>query len=434
MTIEKLYEEFLASGIICTDTRKHVKDSIFFALKGKQFDGNRFVRDALQKGCRIAVTENSDPEGIPGVMFVPSVLETLQQLAQIHRMKSSVRVLAITGSNGKTTTKELVSAILSRKYSVLATSGNLNNHIGVPLTLLSLKKEEVAVIELGANHPGEIARLAEIAAPELGMITNVGKAHLEGFGSLEGVADAKCELYEYLSVSGGRAIVDGNDPLLLKRAARTGVETLVVGKTGDIEVSGRIVTQTPFLEIEMDFGGNMIRSGTRFVGAYNLQNMILAAATGILFGVTVDSIAGSLAEYSPDNQRSQFIEGGGNRVTMDAYNANPTSMRQAITALLDYATPPVMLVLGDMAELGGNTLQEHRGLLEWIMNYPVDRILLAGPVFAEAGKSSDRVSIFRDTAELKESLRHEKPTGFHILVKGSRIMAMEEIIPLLTGF
>ena len=433
MTIEKLHQEFLASGMVCTDTRRAVNGSIFFALQGKNFDGNRFVRDALEKGCRLAITEKRETEGDPRVLHVPSVLETLQQLAHFHRMKSSVRVLAITGSNGKTTTKELVSAILSQKYSVVATTGNLNNHIGVPLTLLTLKSEEMAVIEMGANHRGEIARLAEIAAPELGMITNVGKAHLEGFGSVEGVADAKSELYKYLSASGGRAIVDGSDPLLLRKAAGAGVETLVVGEKGDIEVSARIIRQSPFLEIEMDLGGEQIRMGTRFVGAYNLQNMILAAAAGIYLGVPADSVANSISEYIPDNQRSQFIEGGGNRIIMDAYNANPTSMREAITALLDYATPPFMLVLGDMAELGENTRHEHRELLEWIERCPVERIFLAGPIFADIGESSDRIAIFRETAELKECLRQEKPSGFHILVKGSRIMALEEVIPLLSG-
>ncbi|MCJ7716417.1 MAG: UDP-N-acetylmuramoyl-tripeptide--D-alanyl-D-alanine ligase [Anaerolineales bacterium] len=433
MTIAKLHEEFLASGIICTDTRKQVSGSLFFALKGENFDGNRFVEDALAKGCRLAISDSRELEGSQRVLFVPSVIDTLQQLAHFHRMKASPRVLAITGSNGKTTTKELVSVILSRKFSVLATPGNLNNHIGVPLTLLSLDKEELAVIEMGANHPGEIAKLAEIAAPELGMITNVGKAHLEGFGSLEGVADAKSELYEYLSANGGSAIIDGNDPLLLKKAVETGVKTLVVGQNGNIEVSGRIVSQAPFLEVEMDIEGEKILMGTRLVGAYNLQNIILAAATGIHLGVPVNSIVDSVSEYIPDNQRSQVIEGGGNRIILDAYNANPTSMREAISALMEYASPPVMLILGDMAELGDNTLDEHRELLGWIMKQSVDRVILAGPIFTETGGPSSRLSIYRDTSDLKVAIRSENPTGFNILIKGSRIMGLENLIPDLVG-
>lgn len=433
MTIEKLHEEFLASGIICTDTRKQVSGSLFFALKGENFDGNRFVEDALAKGCRLAISDRRELEGSQRVLFVPSVIDTLQQLARFHRMKASPRVLAITGSNGKTTTKELVSVILSRKFSVLATPGNLNNHIGVPLTLLSLDKEELAVIEMGANHPGEIARLAEIAAPELGMITNVGKAHLEGFGSLEGVADAKSELYEYLSANGGSAIIDGNDPLLLKKAVGAGVKTLVVGQNGNIKVSGRIVSQAPFLEVEMDIEGEKILMGTRLVGAYNLQNIILAAATGIHLGVPAHSIVDSVSEYTPDNQRSQVIEGGGNRIILDAYNANPTSMREAISALLEYASPPVMLILGDMAELGDNTLDEHRELLGWIMKQSVDRVILAGPIFTETGEPSSRLSIYRDTSDLKVAIRSENPTGFNILIKGSRIMGLENLIPDLVG-
>ena len=433
MTIEKLHEEFLASEGICTDTRKPVSGTLFFALKGDNFDGNRFVPDALEKGCRLAVTERKELEGTARVWYVPSVLDIFQQLAHHHRMLISPRVLAITGSNGKTTTKEIVSAILSRKYSVLATSGNLNNHIGVPLTLLSLKKEELAVIEMGANHPGEIAKLAGIAAPELGLITNVGKAHLEGFGSVEGVLKAKSELYEYLASSGGRAIIDGSDQLLLERSAQIGVDTLVIGKTGDLQVSGRILDQTPFLKIEMDISGKKFQLRTRFVGAYNLQNMVLAAATGLHLEVPVDSIADAISNYTPDNQRSQVVEGGGNRIILDAYNANPTSMREAITAFLEYASPPVMLILGDMAEVGENSLEEHRDLLGWIKKQPVERIIFAGPIFTEAGKPSSRLSIYQDTSDLKDALRLESPTGFNILIKGSRVMGLENIVPDLVG-
>ncbi len=432
MTIESLYLEFLQSEGISTDTRKEIKGTLFFALKGDNFDGNEFVTDALAKGCRLAITERNELEGETGVVCVSSALEVLQKLAHHHRMKVSPRVLAITGSNGKTTTKELVASVLSRKFTVLATSGNLNNHIGVPLTLLSLDEEEVAVIEMGANHPGEIRNLAEIAAPDMGLITNIGKAHLEGFGSEEGVLKAKGELYEYLSIHGGSAIIDGRDLLLLKKAAETGVETLVTGPHGQLPVSCRIVKQTPFLELDLDLDGAVYPLTTKLVGAYNLQNILLAARVGLQFGIPAVSMIDAIGSYLPENQRSQFVEGGRNRVIMDSYNANPSSMREAIQGLLSYATPPTMLILGDMAELGDSSLEEHRELVRWIGTLSIDRVLLTGPLFSEVYEPSPRMDIFRGRTDLEAYLDLEEPEGYHILVKGSRIMELEKILKLIT--
>jgi UDP-N-acetylmuramoyl-tripeptide--D-alanyl-D-alanine ligase len=429
--MEQIYQEFLQSTGVCTDTRQVVEGSLFFALRGDQFDGNRFVEDALEKGCRLAITERTDLEGNERVVVVSSTLEILQQLAHYHRMHVGPRLIAITGSNGKTTTKELLAAVLSKEYALLATRGNLNNHIGVPLTLLKLNREELALVEMGANHPGEIAALARIAAPEVGLITNVGKAHLEGFGSLQGVLDAKSELYAYLAEHGGTAIIDGRDQKLMRKADELGVSCKVVAPKGDLPVAVKLINQTPFLEVELVLGDEVYPFSTKLVGAYNLQNILLAAATGVHFGVSGNAIAEAISLYLPENQRSQMLEGRRNKLVLDSYNANPSSMREAIGGLLSYATSPTMLILGDMAELGDASEEEHRLLVQWIESLDVDRILLAGPQFHQVCEPSDRIGVFRGRAELETFLRDETPAGYHILLKGSRVMELERLKPLL---
>jgi len=433
MTIKSLYNEFLQSEGICTDTRKEVKGRLVFALRGDNFDGNRFVPDALQKGCRLAITESRELEGDSRVVYVHSALEAMQKLAHLHRIHVSPQVLAITGSNGKTTIKELLSAVLSSKFSLLATKGNLNNHIGVPLTLLSLEREEVAVIEMGANHPGEIRLLAEIASPDFGMITNVGKAHLEGFGSLDGVLNAKGELFDYLSEYGGKAIIDGRDQLLMKKAMETGVESLVIGPQGDLLVSGNIVNQSPFLEVELNLDGVVHNLSTSLVGSYNLQNILLAAGVGVQFGIPEKSITGAIESYVPENQRSQFVEGDRNQLILDSYNANPTSMREAINGLLEFASSPTMLILGDMAELGDSSQEEHIELKRWIESLPIDKILLVGPRFSEVSEPSSSLNVFRERSELEAYLEATKPEGYLILIKGSRVMELEKILKFLSN-
>ncbi|MEA3461567.1 MAG: Mur ligase family protein, partial [Bacteroidota bacterium] len=277
----------------------------------------------------------------------------------------------------------------------------------------------------------EIAELARIAAPDVGLITNVGKAHLEGFGSLQGVLNAKGELYAYLAAHGGKAIVDGGDQVLLEKAKETGVECLDVAPRGELQVRVNLLRQTPFLEVELFIGDERFSVSTKLVGAYNLQNILLAAGTGFHFGIPAASIATAIAGYQPENQRSQMIEGKRNRVVMDSYNANPSSMREAIGSLLSYATSPTMLILGDMAELGDSSEQEHRELLRWISTLEVDRILLAGPQFYLVSEPSDHISVFRGRSELEAMLREENPEGYHILLKGSRVMELERLKPLL---
>lgn len=431
MSTAQIYQEFLRSRGICTDTRQEVEGKIFFALRGEHFDGNLYVEEALERGCLLALTEREDLKGRAGTVVVSSVLHQLQELAHLHRMELAPRLIAITGSNGKTTTKELMAAVLSTRFKVLATRGNLNNHIGVPLTLLQIRDEEYAVVEMGANHAGEIARLAGIAAPDVGLITNVGKAHLEGFGSLQGVLEAKSELYAYLATHGGRGIVDGRDQLLLDRARELGLALKVAGPGADLPVEVKLLGQSPWLELELVLGDEAFQLQSRLVGAYNLQNILLAAAAGLHFGIPKKSIAEAIGSYVPENQRSQLLEGGGNKVVLDSYNANPTSMRESISGLLSYATEPTMLILGDMAELGSSSLDEHRQLVRWIGSLGVDRILLAGPQFYQVSEPSEKMLVFRDRKDLEAWLEKENPRGFHILLKGSRIMELERVVKLL---
>lgn len=429
--MDQIYQEFLQSSGICTDTRGELANAIFVALKGERFDGNSFVEEAVEKGCRLALTSRKDLDGKPGIVYAASPLSFLQELATYHRRQINPRMVAITGSNGKTTTKELMAAVLNKKYSVCSTRGNLNNHIGVPLTLLSIKNEEVAVVEMGANHPGEIAELAAIARPDTGLITNVGKAHLEGFGSLQGVLDAKGELYDFLSAEGGVALVDGSDHVLMQKAARCGVEKKVIGPAGELQVDALLIGQEPMLEVEMSLAGEVFRLQSALVGSYNLQNMVLAAGVGLYYGVAPADIASAISSYKPENQRSQLVEGNRNRVVLDSYNANPSSMREAISALLSYANAPAMLILGDMAELGEDSLKEHDELARWIDTLEVDQVLLVGPLFHSVSEPSSSSSVFRDRKELEDYLKQNRPEGFLVLVKGSRIMELENLEPLL---
>jgi UDP-N-acetylmuramoyl-tripeptide--D-alanyl-D-alanine ligase len=432
MTIENLHEAFLLSAGICTDSRQDAKGKLFFALKGENFDGNLYVEDALEAGCHLAITETETLEGKPGVWYTPDALKLLQDLAWFHRRYASPEIVAITGSNGKTTTKELVAAILSRKFNVLATKGNLNNHIGVPLTLLSLQDEEMAVVEMGANHPGEIKTLAEIADPGLGLITNIGKAHLEGFGSLEGVLEAKGELYDYLALHEGLALVDGDDPVLIAKATKSGVKTWIVGSGGELNVVAKVIEQVPFLVIELEMEGTIQRIQTGLVGAYNLRNIKMAVAVGLKYGVGAGDMAEAISSYRPNNQRSQVIDGV-NRVTLDSYNANPTSMREAIVGLLEYATDPTMIILGDMAELGDSSSAEHSDLVHWIGTLNIDRVCLVGPNFCATHEPSTHSGVFRDRKELEVHLSSDPPIGYQVLVKGSRVMELERLAPILIG-
>lgn len=408
-----LYSIFTEHPSVTTDSRNIPEGSIFFALKGPKFDGNGYAADALNKGASFAVVDDPNVAADDRYILVSDTLQTLQQLASEHREALGTPILAITGSNGKTTTKELISRVLQRQFNVVATKGNLNNHIGVPLTLLSFDKDtEFGIVEMGANNPGEIANLCSIALPNFGIITNIGRAHLEGFGSPEGVARAKGELYDFLSAHEGKTFVRTDDETLSRMVSeRDGLQTIGYS-TYDAE----------------GFPNNL-------TGSFNLMNIAAAVAIGRYFGVNEEGIRKAIAGYEPDNMRSQQVETGRNKVILDCYNANPSSMSAAISNLNNEAAGlPVAVILGDMGELGSYSDEEHANILRLLDAENITEQYLVGPNFAEASaKIPPRANrqLFTDTAALAEYLKSAPLSGHLILVKGSRAVGLEKIADLL---
>jgi len=427
--IEELYAHFQKFPIITTDTRKDVKDSIFFALSGGSFNGNQFAKTAIKKGAVLAVID--DPQFLKKgnkYFLVDNVLETLQQLAVHHRSFYKKPLLAITGSNGKTTTKELVSAVLSSNYNTTSTQGNYNNHIGVPLTLLQLSsKTEIAVIEMGANHQGEIAKLCEFAKPELGMITNIGKAHLEGFGGFEGVKKAKNELYDYLRISGGKAIVNADDPLLMKLSE--GIEQQTYG-ADNADIQGEITSFKPFLHIKWKKGKTIYNIETALYGSYNFPNIMAAISMGCLFNVPPKIINKAIANYIPKNNRSQQFVTQKNKIILDAYNANPVSMAGAVSSFNAFEPENPWLILGDMFELGESSVDEHKKIIELLTETGFENVLLVGEVFHSL-KEKSTFKTFQNTKDAYKYLSKYKIKKAEILIKGSRGMSLEKLLPLL---
>ncbi len=408
-----LYSIFTEHPSVTTDSRNIPEGSIFFALKGPKFDGNGYAADALNKGASFAVVDDPNVAADDRYILVSDTLQALQQLASEHREALGTPILAITGSNGKTTTKELISRVLQRQFNVVATKGNLNNHIGVPLTLLSFDKDtEFGIVEMGANNPGEIANLCSIALPNFGIITNIGRAHLEGFGSPEGVARAKGELYDFLSAHEGKTFVRTDDETLSRMVSeRDGLQTIGYS-TYDAE----------------GFPNNL-------TGSFNLMNIAAAVAIGRYFGVNEEGIREAIAGYEPDNMRSQQVETGRNKVILDCYNANPSSMSAAISNLNNEAAGlPVAVILGDMGELGSYSDEEHANILRLLDAENITEQYLVGPKFAEASaKIPTRANrqLFTDTAALAEYLKSAPLSGHLILVKGSRAVGLEKIADLL---
>ena len=432
MSIESIYNEFILSSGVTTDTRSIRGNEIFFALRGAQFDGNNFIREAFEKGCRYAVSERPGPDGAGRVIVVDDVLQTLQELASYHRRKWGRQVIAITGSNGKTTTKELVHAVLSQQYHVLATEGNLNNHIGVPLTLLKIRNEELAIVEMGANHQGEIAVLCGIAAPDAGIITNIGKAHLEGFGSLAGVRKGKGELYDYLEANRGTAIADLSDPVLASMAGERKLKIFSYGVGTGFDVSGHLAVSGERIEGTYHAGPGAYPLHSGLFGAYNFRNMLAAAAAGVFMKVSPHAISAAVERYVPQNNRSQTIRGKTNTVILDAYNANPTSMRGAIAEFEQRAHPVKIAILGDMYELGEDESTEHRALLEQLTGSNINRVLLVGKRFGAFAKDTAFPFHFFDSLEdCLAHLRAHPPRNALIMLKGSRKNALENATKLL---
>jgi UDP-N-acetylmuramoyl-tripeptide--D-alanyl-D-alanine ligase len=435
ISIPELYEHFLGAGQkICTDTRRIEKGAIFFALKGSQFNANEFAAEAIRQGCVLAVIDEERFMNGNQTVLVKDVLATLQELASYHRSRLKIPVLAITGSNGKTTSKELIHTVLSRKYNTLSTSGNLNNHIGVPLTVLSINSaHEFAVVEMGANHQGEIADLCRIADPDFGLITNVGKAHLEGFGGMEGVRKGKGELLAHLRARGGKTFVNGDDAVLNDMAFSNdkityGCKKLydIIGK--DVTKSGTISFQFTTRYGEKNFSKLPVIE-TQIIGSYNFMNCLAAAAVGNHFKVEDQLIKEALEHYLPNMNRSQLIKTARNTIILDAYNANPNSMKAAIENFENYDSDKKVALLGDMFELGEFSDEEHRKLVELLKNSKIRDVVLVGDHFF--GISDSPFRRFRTTGECREYLAQKKITGSTVLIKGSRGMKMEVLQDVL---
>lgn len=423
MEIAELYKCFMECGKVTTDSRNCPEGSMFIALKGETFNGNAFAAQALKQGCRYAVIDESEYAG-EGTILVDNCLQALQQLANYHRRQLKTPVIGITGTNGKTTTKELISTVLSRKFNTLYTEGNFNNHIGVPLTLLRLTKEhEMAVVEMGANHPGEIKTLVHIAEPDYGIITNVGKAHLQGFGSFEGVIRTKGELYDFLRDKGGATIFIQNENPYLDGIAE-GLTCVRYGQTVGLYVSGELISCSPFLSFRWTAEGVSHEVNTHLIGSYNLDNMLAAAAIGRYFGVSDDDISSALASYLPHNNRSQLKETADNKLIVDAYNANPTSMMAALKNFRQVEAPHKMVILGDMKELGEASREEHQKVVDYLKECGFDRVVLVGPEFAAATHS---YQTFQHVDEVLADIRMHKPQGYYILIKGSNSMKLSQL-------
>ncbi len=426
MNIETLHQHFLKSNGISTDSRHVFKNSLFFALKGDNFNGNHFAQEALDKGAyKVIVDEEKHHKATGETILVDNALITLQQLAHFHREYLGLTIVALTGSNGKTTTKELINAVLSQKYITQATKGNLNNHIGVPLTLLTITDEtEIGIVEMGANHPKEIEMLCNIAQPNFGYITNFGKAHLEGFINLEGVVKAKTELYGFLKENRGLVFVNLEDSQQME--ASKDIKRISFG-TQNAYYNIELLNS----EAELEVGFQGIRINTHLVGAYNFANISAAIAIGTYFGVEIDAIKNVLENYIPSNNRSQIITKGSNQILLDAYNANPTSMLAALENFRQTKGVNKILFLGDMFELGADAHKEHQNIVDFIQKNNIGKIYLIGENFFKTKSNSHVILRFENFEKAEQEIKNHPPKNAQILIKASRGMALERILELI---
>ena len=424
MTIAELYQLFKAHPSVQTDTRKLKKGDIYFALKGPYYNGNLFAQQALEAGAAYAIVDDAAVVTSSQILLFDDVLTTLQALAKYHRQQFNIPFIAITGSNGKTTSKELIYAVLSSHYQTYTTIGNLNNHIGVPLTLLSVKPDAaMAVIEMGANHQREIAGYCAYTLPNYGIITNCGKAHLEGFGGIEGVRKGKGELFDFLSLHDGTAFVYADYDYL--QAMVSAVKNVVTygQTTGDVQ--GQIFSNDPFLAVSITKGMNPVIIQSQLVGDYNLPNILCAVMMGIYFKVPEDKIKMAIENYIPTNSRSQLIHQNGHTIILDAYNANPTSMKAAIENFAHLQVPNKILMLGGMMELGDESEAEHAAIIEVIGQYQWQSVVLVGGDF---GKVHHAYTYFANSLEAKSWFQQQSIEKANFLIKGSRSMMMEKIL------
>lgn len=427
--IEYLYTLFIESAGICTDSRRVTKNTLFFALKGDNFDGNMHAIEALEKGCKYAIVDDNKLKDINSCIVVDDVLKTLQTLANYHRKKLNIPILAITGTNGKTTTKELVATILAQKYRVAATKGNLNNHIGVPLTLLRMNNTiDYGIVELGASSVGEIAELCEICAPNYGIITNVGKAHLKGFGSFENIQIAKAELYRYLESNKGVVFLNRDNQLLKKMIGS--YSYIDYGTSPDCYCHGNITKKEMYVGIKWTCQNNSGQAYTNLIGAYNFENILAAVTIANFFNVASSLIDKTLSTFLPRNNRSQLVRGMRNILIMDLYNANPTSMKAAIDNFNNYPDTKKALILGDMLELGDGSDYEHENILKLISTSEYSEVYLVGNNFAMF-KEKYPFSYFNNAKELSNYFLKHPLCGRTVLIKGSRGMQLEKCTDFL---
>lgn len=427
--VEKLYEAFIYSKQkICTDTRNIISGSLFFCLRGTNFNANEFALKALEGGCAFVVVDEEKYVVNTNILFVKNVLIALQQLANYHRKQFNIPFIAITGSNGKTTNKELINIVLSKKYKTLATIGNLNNHLGVPFTLLSVTREhEIAIIEMGANHQGEIDELCKIAEPDFGLITNIGKAHLEGFGGIEGVKKGKTEMYRFIAAKKGIIFINGDDEILHCLALNN--NKIVYGTTDKCDVTGKAFSTDEYVsfkwtthEGEKDWD-KLPLVKTHIIGHYNFVNLLCAVCIGNYFEVSAQKINEALTEYTPNMNRSQLEKTANNMLILDAYNANPSSMKVAIENFAGLNASDKLLIIGDMFELGEYAHEEHKKVLELIIHKKLNEVILIGPEFSKLAKNNFKT--FATTPEAFAYLKEHSQKNKTILIKGSRGMKLE---------
>jgi len=424
MTTKELYRIFLENPEISTDTRKISQGSIFFALRGDNFNGNEYAVEALKKGASFAIVDEALYSQKENIILVNDVLQSLQQLATFHRQQSNAKVISLTGSNGKTTTKELINHVLSKKYRTVATKGNLNNHIGVPLTLLSIKQDtEIAIIEMGANHQKEIEFLCALSQPDFGYITNFGKAHLEGFGGVEGVIKGKSELYTFLKENEKSVFLNADDPIQHEKL-NSYVKKYGFSKDKHQFYKIEFLGANPFVKIH--FEGEIVES--QLIGSYNFTNCCAAILMGKYFNVPKGEIKDALASYVPQNNRSQILEKNGHRIILDAYNANPTSMLAALQNFDSMTAEHKVAILGDMFELGETAAKEHQNIAELASSMHFDLLFLVGQNFNKVKTNSGK---FSDFEKFKNHLETIKLPTSHFLIKGSRGMALERVLKLL---
>lgn len=425
-SLKELYKRFCESSGFTTDTRKIEKGNIFFALKGENFNGNTFAKTALEKGCSYVVIDEQQVIDDDRYLLVADVLSSLQELATYHRNELNTPILALTGSNGKTTTKELIAAVLEKKFTVLATKGNLNNHIGVPLTLLSLKStHEIAVVEMGANHQREIHALCEIAQPNMGLITNIGSAHLEGFGGIEGVIKGKTEMYDYLKRN-HRSVFYNIDNPLLESLVPKNIEAFSYGTSANAYCKFEIIKENKYASIF--YNNTLIKS--QLQGDHQYENIAVAICIGQYYNIATEKIADAISSYVPSNNRSQELKTANNSILLDAYNANPTSMKVSLDHFLKGPNAHKLVILGAMFELGEYSKKEHQTIIDLLKAHHVPQAFLVGQAFYDL-RTEDRFQYFESTESCLEFLKERSIKDKSILIKGSRSMMLEKLTTLL---